>query len=105
MDDLSLVREAQRAAERIAREVAALGGRVYYVGGCVRDSLMGISSRDLDIEVHGIPEEVLEGILSGTGSVRAVGRSFGIYSLGGIPLTSLSREARSPQAGATVTLR
>jgi len=86
VDDLSLVREAQRAAERIAREVAALGGRVYYVGGCVRDSLMGISSRDLDIEVHGIPEEVLEGILSGTGSVRAVGRSFGIYSLGGIPL-------------------
>ena len=44
----------RETARRIAQEVQPLGGSVYYVGGCVRDRLLGRESKDLDIEVHGV---------------------------------------------------
>ena len=50
-------------AEKIAEQVSAVGGRVYYVGGCVRDALLGIEGKDIDIEVHGISPSALEEIL------------------------------------------
>lgn len=42
------------AARAIARQAAALGGRAYYVGGFVRDRLLGRENTDVDIEVHGL---------------------------------------------------
>lgn len=68
-------------AEKIAQSVADAGGTVYYVGGCVRDSLMGQESKDVDIEVHGIPQQALEEILDTFGRRKEVGKSFGIYML------------------------
>ena len=52
--------EHRRICENIALKVKEKGGRAYYVGGCVRDELMGRASLDTDIEIHGIPEEELE---------------------------------------------
>ena len=57
----------RQMAGRIAEQVAQHGGRVYYVGGLVRDGLLGRESKDVDIEVHGITPEVLEGILDSLG--------------------------------------
>ena len=38
----------------------ALGGRALLVGGCVRDELLGIDNKDIDIEVFGVePEKVI----------------------------------------------
>ena len=74
MNDISL-------AKKIAQKAAALGGRVYFVGGCVRDRLMGSESKDVDIEVHGITAAALESILDGLGRRKEVGKSFGIYML------------------------
>lgn len=68
-------------AKKIAQAVSTLGGQVYYVGGCVRDGLMGKESTDLDIEVHGITREQLEKILDDCGKRKEVGKSFGIYML------------------------
>jgi len=62
----------------IAEEIAAAGGRAYFVGGCVRDRLLGLPSLDLDIEVHGLPLADLETLLLRHGRVQAVGRAFGI---------------------------
>lgn len=70
-------------AEEFAKVVANHGGRAYFVGGCVRDALLGLQSKDLDIEVHGIDRETLEGILGEFGTVTNVGESFGIYKLAG----------------------
>ena len=67
--------------KRIAEEVERAGGRAYYVGGCVRDRLLGIASKDVDIEVHGIEPAELKKLLSKIGKVSAYGKSFGIYSL------------------------
>jgi len=70
-------------AAAIARAVADKGGRAYYVGGCVRDMLMGniSGSKDLDIEVHGLTPAVLEELLSELGEVTKMGQSFGVFGL------------------------
>ena len=38
----------------IVSEISQLGGRVFLVGGAVRDLLLGLPIKDIDIEVHGI---------------------------------------------------
>ena len=68
-------------AERIAEAVARQGGRVYYVGGLVRDRLLGRENKDVDIEVHGIRPEALEAILDRLGQRTEMGASFGVYGL------------------------
>ena len=68
-------------AEEIAASVAEKGGRVFYVGGFVRDALLGREGKDVDIEVHGITPGQLEAILDGLGERLEMGSSFGIYSL------------------------
>jgi len=68
---------------KIAELVKAAGGRVFYVGGFVRDKILGIENKDIDIEVHGISPEKLLDILSSLGHARMFGESFGVYSLDG----------------------
>ncbi len=73
-------------ARALAAQVASQGGRVYYVGGFVRDRLMGRENQDVDVEVHGIAPQALEAILSGLGTRLELGGSFGIYALAGCHL-------------------
>ncbi|MCD8312006.1 MAG: tRNA nucleotidyltransferase [Firmicutes bacterium] len=81
------------AAVKIASEVRALGGETYFVGGCVRDRIMGIESKDVDIEVHKIAPAILEKILDGVGEKIEVGASFGVYKLRGVDIDiSMPRE-------------
>ena len=68
----------------VAKAVRDAGGRALVVGGWVRDHLLGVRSKDVDIEVSGLDTERLESILSGFGSVHAVGRAFGVFRVGGI---------------------
>lgn len=67
----------------LAKRVSDAGGRVYYVGGCVRDTLMGRESKDLDVEVHGLSPAALEAILDTIGERIMIGESFGVYALKG----------------------
>ena len=71
----------EEMAERIAREVEKKGGRTYYVGGFVRDRVLGIENKDVDIEVHGVTAGVLEQILDALGQRTQMGASFGVYGL------------------------
>ena len=68
----------------IARAVRDAGGRALVVGGWVRDHLLGVRSKDVDIEVHGLDVDRLESLLAGFGNVHAVGRAFGVFRIGGI---------------------
>ena len=70
-------------ARKIAEKVCKCGGRAYFVGGCVRDELLGLESKDIDIEVHGIAPSVLEQILDSVGTRAEFGKSFGIYNVKG----------------------
>ncbi|MBP0985416.1 MAG: hypothetical protein J6P39_00210, partial [Oscillospiraceae bacterium] len=65
-------------AKKIAELTEAAGGRVYFVGGFVRDKLMAqmredaegdAGFADVDIEVHGVEPETLRGILGQLGEV------------------------------------
>lgn len=68
-------------ARRVAQAVADAGGRTYYVGGFVRDRLLGRDNKDVDIEVHGVSVAALENILDGLGERLTMGESFGIMGL------------------------
>ena len=70
-------------AEKIAEYVRKAGGRVFYVGGFVRDRLLCISNKDVDIEVHGVEPDVLLGILRRIGEPLTFGKSFGVFALKG----------------------
>lgn len=72
---------AEEKAREIAREVEKQGGRTYYVGGFVRDRVLGIENKDVDIEVHGVEAPALEAILDGLGERTQMGASFGVYGL------------------------
>jgi tRNA nucleotidyltransferase (CCA-adding enzyme) len=71
--------EARRVAEAVARS----GGRAILVGGYVRDRLLGIESKDLDIEVFGLSFENLERLLSSLGEVIHIGKAFGVFRVKG----------------------
>ena len=62
----------------------AAGGRPYVVGGAVRDALLSLPVTDFDLEVFGLPAEVLEAALRRLGRVDAVGQAFRVYKLSGI---------------------
>ena len=68
-------------AEKIAIAVREAGGRTFYVGGFVRDKLLGIENKDVDIEVHGIEPEALYHILEKVGDPITYGKSFGVFAL------------------------
>ena len=65
----------------LAERVRDAGGRAMYVGGMVRDALMGVPCKDIDIEVYGLSPERLRGLLSELGRVVEKGASFGVFGL------------------------
>ena len=70
-------------AEQIAEYVREAGGRTFYVGGFVRDRLLGIENKDVDIEVHGIEPGALFELLKKAGEPLTYGKSFGVFALKG----------------------
>lgn len=70
-------------ALKLAEEIDKKGGNAYYVGGFVRDSVLGKESKDIDIEIHGITNDTLIEILDSLGHRMIIGESFGVYALKG----------------------
>ena len=68
-------------ARRLAEAVAQAGGRAYFVGGYVRDRLLGRDTKDIDVEVYGISPGCLRAMLAEQGRVFEKGASFGVLSL------------------------
>jgi tRNA nucleotidyltransferase (CCA-adding enzyme) len=82
-------------ARAIADAVRARGGRALVVGGYVRDRLLGRESRDLDVEVFGVPADALPGLLGAFGRVEPVGQSFPVYKVGPVDVALPRRESKS----------
>ena len=79
----------------MARAVAGTGGRALIVGGWVRDRLLGRPSKDIDLEVYGLPADRLRPLLEQFGRVEAVGESFQVYKTGGIDVALPRRESKA----------
>lgn len=72
--------------KEVAVKAADLGGRVYYVGGYVRDKLLNKDNKDIDVEVYGLSILELKSILEQYGEVLSVGESFGILMVKGFDI-------------------
>lgn len=55
--------------------------KVVKVGGCVRDELLGLKPKDVDVEVFGLSAEEIANVLSRHGRVDSVGVSFGVLKM------------------------
>ncbi|XDA98205.1 CCA tRNA nucleotidyltransferase [Sulfitobacter sp. LCG007] len=79
---------ADRAAQAVCRAIAAGGHRILFVGGCVRNALMGETFSDIDLATDALPDAVITlaqeaglksvptGIEHGTVTVVSGGRGF-----------------------------
>jgi len=69
---------SKETTEKILSKIKENNGKLYTVGGAIRDEIMGIKPKDIDFLVTGIPLSDLSDILSELGKVNEVGKSFGI---------------------------
>lgn len=68
-------------------KVRERGGRALFVGGCVRDALLGRQSKDFDVEVYGLPAADVEALLRELKlRFNTAGRSFGVFKLHDVPV-------------------
>jgi tRNA nucleotidyltransferase (CCA-adding enzyme) len=95
-----LPEELRVPCAKIADGVRSVGGRAYMVGGAVRDGLLGLPVKDVDIEVFGVQAEKLREILRRHYTVIEVGASFGVFKLRGLDIdVSLPRRESKKGAG------
>jgi tRNA nucleotidyltransferase (CCA-adding enzyme) len=71
------------AVEQVTQLLKKHGAEISLVGGCVRDSLLGLSPKDIDIEVYQLTPEIIESTLSENFKLDTVGKNFGVYILKG----------------------
>lgn len=72
------------------------------VGGCVRDTLLGLSPKDIDIATNASPDQV-EAIFRSHGyHVDLVGKNFGVCIVGGVELASFRSEVYNVRGKPTV---
>ena len=68
--------------EDILKDLLKIGATPILVGGSVRDHFLNIPIKDYDIEIFGINSlEIIQNCLQKYGSVKLVGKSFGVLTL------------------------
>lgn len=72
--------EIPESAEAVARRIASAGGKLYIVGGWVRDRLLGVECKDIDFATD-LPTEKVKEALEGLGSLYTIGERFGTVGL------------------------
>jgi tRNA nucleotidyltransferase (CCA-adding enzyme) len=86
----------------ICADVREAGGKALLVGGWVRDALLGIAAKDIDVEVYGVAPDRLLKVLRKRFAVDLVGRAFGVIKIRGLPIdVSLPRRESKTGIGHT----
>ena len=82
-------------AQHIAELVQQHGGRALVVGGWVRDRLLGIASKDVDVEVYHLAADRLRSLLQTVGPVNVVGESFTVFKVFDVDVALPRRESKT----------
>jgi len=72
-------------ATRCGEALTRAGGRVFIVGGAVRDALLGRPQKDFDLEVFGLSADEVQRALSAIARVEPAGDSFPVFKVAGLP--------------------
>ena len=75
--------DQKSAVKQITQLFKKEGADIYLVGGCVRDSLLGLSPKDIDIEIYKLPPATIEAVLAKHFKIDTVGKNFGVFLLKG----------------------
>lgn len=98
MDHLrALSPELFSRVQTLCRHFESQTKRIYIVGGAVRDMVMGIPPKDLDLEVFGVSPEAFDGEMRTLGA-KGCGKSFYVYKWHEIDL-ALPRKERKVALG------
>lgn len=65
----------------ILEDLRSQGFKALVVGGAVRDAVMGVVPKDIDVEVYGADYDALNATLAKYGRADIVGKSFGVVKL------------------------
>jgi tRNA nucleotidyltransferase (CCA-adding enzyme) len=87
--------DALTLARAVAETVRDAGGRALIVGGWCRDHLLGRDSKDIDLEVFGLPAERLRPLLERFDTVQTVGEAFTVFKIGPIDVALPRRESKT----------
>ena len=77
---------------QIAEIISIAGGRLYLVGGCVRDFILGITAHDRDYCVTGLSSEIFESLFP---NAISQGKSFPVYILNGCEFALARKERKT----------
>lgn len=83
---MTIQRNVIETVKEIAMKIKDRGGRPFYVGGFVRDEFTHNKNKDIDIEIYGLTVNEVKSILADYGTVNAVGESFGVLMVSGLPV-------------------
>jgi poly(A) polymerase len=90
----------------LAALVAALDGKARFVGGAVRDTLLGLEVKDVDIATPLLPEDVMERLTAASIKVVPTGIAHGTITAvlpdGPVEITTLRRDVSTDGRRATV---
>lgn len=78
-------------ARILAQMLEKRGFDAYFVGGYVRDYLLGIPSNDVDLATNARPEQV-EAIFSKRHKVKTVGKAFGVVLVDGVEIATFRKD-------------
>lgn len=66
--------------QKFLKALSEKGAKTYYVGGYVRDMILGKENKDIDIEIHYITEkEFLNACKGYDVDIKLCGQAFGVY--------------------------
>lgn len=77
--------------KQILQRLVEAGYAAYYVGGCVRDHLLGLTASDIDLATSAIPSQIAA--LFPAAKLNAVGKQYGVLLVDGIEVATFRGEA------------
>jgi tRNA nucleotidyltransferase (CCA-adding enzyme) len=81
-------------ALRICEAVRKYGGRAFIVGGWIRDAILEKTSKDIDIEVYNLNNDMMKTALSEFGEVELVGKAFGVFKVAGCDVSMPRKDSK-----------